>query len=107
MAALAAGCLASGPAVSEDAKTNASTIERGKKLVEKNCSQCHAFGKDDESKHPESPAFRDLSKRYPVEFLAEALAEGILTGHPDMPVFYFYPEEVDQVVEYLKTIQAE
>jgi len=96
-----------GTALSQELNTNVTEIERGEILVQKNCSQCHAIGKDDDSRHPESIAFRDLSARYPVEFLAEALAEGILTGHPDMPVFYFYPEEVDQIVTYLKTIQAE
>ena len=34
-----------------------------------------------------APPFRDLPKRYPVENLAEALAEGIVTGHPARPRF--------------------
>ena len=90
---------------SQTVETDAATIERGKSLIEKNCSQCHAIGIDDVSKHPESIAFRELSSRYPVGFLAEALAEGILTGHPDMPVFGFYPNEINQVIAYLETIQ--
>ncbi|MCP4319596.1 MAG: cytochrome c [Hyphomicrobiales bacterium] len=99
--------LVCGTALSQDQKTSAQWIERGKNLLHENCSQCHAIGKDDVGKHPESIAFRDLSARYPVEFLEEALAEGIVTGHPDMPIFNFYPEEVGQIVAYLKTIQAE
>ena len=32
---------------------------------------------------------RDVHKRYPVENLAEALAEGIITGHPGKPELQF------------------
>ena len=38
-----------------------------------------------------APPFRLLPQRYPVEHLAEALAEGIVTGHPAMPQFKFHP----------------
>ena len=41
-----------------------------------------------------APPFGDLSKRYPSENLAEALAEGIVTGHPAMPRFTFEPREI-------------
>jgi K+-transporting ATPase ATPase B chain len=37
---------------------------------------------------------------------AEALAEGIRTGHPQMPEFVFAPDEVDSIIAYLKSIQA-
>jgi hypothetical protein len=33
--------------------------------------------------------FRTLGKRYPIEALEEALGEGIISGHPDMPEFRF------------------
>jgi hypothetical protein len=41
-----------------------------------------------------APPFGDLSKRYPIENLAEAFAEGIVTGHPAMPRFTFEPREI-------------
>ena len=63
--------------------------DKGRVLVEQNCSRCHAIGKEGESTHPEAPPFRTLSSRYPIDDLAESLAEGIVSGHPDMPIFVF------------------
>jgi hypothetical protein len=37
--------------------------------------------------------------------LAEALAEGIFVGHPDMPEFVFEADEVGAILAYLKSIQ--
>ena len=82
-------------------------IKLGGQLVLDKCSQCHAVGTDDTARHPEAPNFRDLSRNYPVEHLAEALAEGIITGHPDMPAFEFEAERVDQIIDYLRSIQAD
>ena len=39
------------------------------------------------ARSPKAPPFRALHERYPVENLSEALAEGIRTGHPEMPQF--------------------
>lgn len=33
------------------------------------------------------------------------MAEGLMSGHPDMPVFYFNIEEVESIISYLKSIQ--
>jgi cytochrome c len=80
---------------------------RGQALVQKNCGMCHAVGRTGASPNAAAPAFRDLHLRYPVDSLAEALAEGILTGHPQMPEFRFAPEEVNDIILYLKSIQTE
>ncbi|HZZ35670.1 MAG TPA: cytochrome c, partial [Caulobacteraceae bacterium] len=77
--ALAIGLLTSGVATAD--------VNHGRDLVQKNCGGCHAVGKTGASPSPTAPAFRDLHQRYPVDSLAEALAEGILTGHPQMPEF--------------------
>ena len=66
---------------------------------------CHRQG--GQQPHPEAPPFRTLSSRYPIEDLAELLAEGIVSGHPDMPIFVFSPHDVDAVIDYLKSIQAQ
>lgn len=82
-------------------------VARGHDLVRRNCGMCHALGASDLSPNPAAPAFRDLHKAYPVENIAEALAEGILTGHPQMPEFVFAPEDVTAIIEYLKSIQTQ
>lgn len=100
--ALAFAALAAGPALAEDAQA-----AQGHEIVQRNCGMCHAVGRADASPNTAAPAFRDLHKRYPIDNLAEALAEGILTGHPQMPEFAFPPEQVSAIISYLKSIQTE
>ena len=78
---------------------------RGEALLIANCARCHAVGRSGVSPHPQAPAFRTLSRKFKVEGLAEALAEGISTGHPDMPEFVFEADEVGAIIDYLKSIQ--
>jgi mono/diheme cytochrome c family protein len=81
-------------------------VERGQDLVLRNCSMCHAVGLTGESPNSTAPHFRELARRYPIDNLAEALAEGILTAHPQMPEFVFPPEDVEAIIDYLKSIQV-
>ncbi len=81
-----------------------SGVAHGKALVELNCATCHAIGTTDQSTHSEAPPFRDLSKRYPLDALEEAFAEGIVTGHPDMPEFTASPEQIADILAYIGTL---
>jgi mono/diheme cytochrome c family protein len=48
-----------------------------------------------------------LPAKYDVEGLAEALAEGIIvgnTGERQMPEFVLSPEEIDDLIAYLKSL---
>lgn len=76
----------------------------GQNLVAENCARCHAVTSTDSSLHDDAPAFRVLSRRYPIEALAEALAEGISTGHPDMPEFAGSPDQVEAIIAYIRSI---
>jgi mono/diheme cytochrome c family protein len=78
---------------------------RGEGLLTTNCSRCHAVGRTGNSTHPQAPTFRTLGQRYPIEVLAEALAEGLSSGHPDMPEFRFEIDDVDAILAYLESIQ--
>jgi len=102
---LAAATLLSFGCASPAAPNNALEA-RGLELVEARCSVCHATGRAGASPNPEAPVFRQLSERYPVQDLEEALAEGINVGHPAMPQFAFPPEDVDAIVAYLQSIQT-
>ena len=82
-------------------------VDKGEVLVKENCSRCHAIGKEGTSPHPPAPPFRTLSSKYPVEDLAESLAEGIVSGHPDMPIFVFSPHDVEAIIDYLQSIQEQ
>jgi mono/diheme cytochrome c family protein len=79
--------------------------DKGQALVEKNCARCHAVGTEGISPHKDAPPFRTLSAKYPVSDLAESLAEGIVSGHPDMPIFVFSPQDVAAIIDYLESIQ--
>jgi mono/diheme cytochrome c family protein len=79
--------------------------QRGQVFVQTNCSRCHAVGKVGESPLAPAPPFRTLHNRYAVELLQEALAEGIVTGHPSMPQFQLDPGQVQDVIAYLKTLE--
>jgi len=79
--------------------------QRGFVFVETNCSRCHAVGRFGDSPLVIAPPFRTLHERYPVEQLAEALAEGIVVGHPTMPQFTLDPAQIDDVITYLKTLE--
>jgi cytochrome c len=88
-------------AAAQDAKLE----QRGRALVGRHCARCHAIDSTGASPHPEAPPFRMLGSRYPIEALAEALAEGLATGHPDMPEFMFEVRDVGAILAYLKSIQ--
>ena len=92
-----------GTCIAEAAEKDLTT--KGEALVRENCSRCHAIGREGDSPHPPAPPFRTLSSKYPVEDLAESLAEGIVSGHPDMPIFVFTPTDVEAIIEYLQSIQ--
>ena len=80
------------------------TVQRGLNLAMANCARCHAIDKISPSPLALAPPFRDLSQRYPIETLAEALAEGIMTGHPAMPHFTFHPREIDALLTYIDSL---
>ncbi len=90
------------PGLAQEAATPAG---RGELLLTTNCARCHAVGRTGESPHPAAPPFRTLSRKYKIEGLSEALAEGLSTGHPDMPEFVFAPEDVGGIIDYLQSIQ--
>ena len=83
----------------------APSAQRGGQLVKRHCAGCHAVGAKGASRHPAAPPLRELNRRYEPEVLGEALAEGILTGHPAMPAFRFGPYDVRAIILYLNEIQ--
>ena len=79
--------------------------QRGRTFAQANCAQCHAVGPIGESPLRIAPPFRTLHERYPVETLAEALAEGIVTGHPSMPEFRLDVAQINDLIAYLKSLE--
>jgi cytochrome c len=101
-AGLFAALLLAGTAL---AQSGNGTIVQGRALLEANCARCHAIGQDGASPHETAPPFRVVVTLYPPESLAEALAEGIVSGHPDMPEFVFMSPEIKAIIAYLDSLK--
>ena len=93
--------VASAPAL----PASAANVEQGRRLASLYCAKCHAIDKVSPSPLVIAPPFRTLHQRYPVESLQEALAEGIVTGHPSMPVFRFEADQINDFLLFLKSLE--
>lgn len=99
-ASVAISSLAALPALAQS-----SSEQRGLNFVRANCARCHAIDKIGESPLKIAPPFRTLHTRYPIESLQEAFAEGIQTGHQNMPEFRLAPDQIGDVLAYFKTLE--
>lgn len=89
-----------GAALAEDT----SPSQKGQEIAVKLCARCHAVTRDDVSSLAEAPPFRTFASKWPLESLEEALAEGIVVGHPAMPEFIFGPEDIQNLLSYIASI---
>jgi cytochrome c len=79
--------------------------QRGLTFVRTHCAQCHSIDKVSESPLAIAPTFRTLHLKYPIESLERPLAEGIVASHPTMPQFRLEPDQIRDVIAYLKTLE--
>ncbi len=89
-------------------------VTMGKGIAERHCGGCHATSQGP-SRLADAPPFRDLYKRYPPGGLAVLLAEGMLTpdpsleegvlpGHPRMPMVALGVDERTVLTLYLQSL---
>ncbi|MCS6890755.1 MAG: cytochrome c [Rhodovarius sp.] len=97
-----AGLLAFGsmPAAGQDGSAAA-----GRAFAERHCARCHAIGRTGASPQPAAPPLRELHRRYPVEQLAEAFAEGVVTGHAGMPEFQLEVAQINDLLAFLRSLE--
>jgi mono/diheme cytochrome c family protein len=83
------------------------SVEAGRAIAQRLCARCHATTGPGPSPVAQAPPFSTFEREWPVEYLAEALAEGIVTGHGPvrMPAFVFEPEEIDDLLAFLVSVQ--
>jgi cytochrome c len=79
--------------------------QRGKIFARNHCARCHSIDRVTASRLPIAPPFRTLHNRYPIETLGEALAEGIVTGHAAMPEFQLDPDQIHDLLSFLKSLE--
>lgn len=85
-----------------------SAAQRGAALVKQHCAACHATGASGESQNAKAPPLREIARKYRVEDLEEAFAEGIMVSHQatDMPPFTFDPPQIAALTAYLRSLRA-
>src|SRR5262249_40916509 len=94
------GMLAANPAVAQPSPAE----QRGLTFIRVHCAQCHAIDRVSESPLPIAPPFRTLHRKYPIDDLRRRLSEGIVADHPTMPQFRLEPDQVADVIAYLKSL---
>lgn len=82
-------------------------VDAGRGIAVSICGECHAVLPAGDSPFEPAPPFRNIVKQWPVESLAEALAEGIVVGHKAMPEFQFGPEALTDMLAYFTWLKKE
>jgi len=104
---IAAVALTMAPVAAPASGPMSDAAKQGQAIIRNACGICHATEVDDTSPDPEAPPFREVARRYPPEDLSESLAEGIDTGHPEMPEFIFEPDAIGTIIAYLDWLGAQ
>jgi cytochrome c len=81
------------------------SLSAGRQLAISRCGRCHAVDRTGDSPNPRSPRFRDLGARFPFDGLKEALMQGMIVGHPEMPIQHLTAVESGDLVTYLRSLQ--
>lgn len=82
----------------------AQPAERGLEVAIDKCSGCHAIREEGLSPNPKAPPLRTLNTRYPFDALRDNFLKGMAVGHQDMPILILAPEEVDDLLVYLRSL---
>lgn len=91
--------------LSPPARAQEVSVTAGRELAMARCSRCHAVGRTGDSPNPRSPRFRDLGARFPFAGLREALMQGMIVGHPEMPIQHLTQAESGDLIAYMRALQ--
>lgn len=78
---------------------------QGETLAQRLCASCHGLGRAERSPIPVAPAFRRIEPRVDLEQMVERLQDGLIAGHPEMPVFVLRDDEARALVAYMKSLR--
>jgi cytochrome c len=91
--------------IASSARGFARDARAGQDFANANCARCHAIGQTGTSRNPKAPTFRAIARKYKLEDLEEGLAEGIVTGHNEMPEFVLTPHQIDDLLAHLRRLK--
>jgi mono/diheme cytochrome c family protein len=80
-------------------------VNQGQDLAQRLCASCHAIGRGERSPIPVAPAFRRIEPRMDLEQMVERMQNGLIAGHPEMPVFVLKEDEARALVAYMKSLR--
>ncbi len=83
---------------------SAASPEPGLQVAIEKCSGCHAIREEGLSPNPHAPPLRTLNTRYPIDALRENFLKGMEVGHQDMPILILAPNEVTNLLVYLRSL---
>ena len=85
----------------------AGDVAAGREMAQRLCAPCHAIAGPGPSRVATAPPFSTFARKWPLDSLGEALAEGIVTGHGEvqMPEFVLSPRQIDDLLAYLGSVQ--
>jgi mono/diheme cytochrome c family protein len=83
---------------------SAASPEPGLQVAIEKCSGCHAIREEGPSPNPHAPPLRTLNTRYPIDALRENFLKGMEVGHQDMPILILAPEDVTNLLVYLRSL---
>lgn len=89
----------------EAATASPASIERGRRLALAHCQACHAIAGRRPSPLAQAPPFPELQQRHPEQGLEETFADGVRSNHPPMPSFLASPDELQDLLDYIRSIQ--
>jgi mono/diheme cytochrome c family protein len=104
LAPILAGLVLSAMAAHAD-DTDAGDAAAGQAMAERLCARCHAISGPGPGPLAQAPPFSSFERKWPVYYLAEAMAEGLVIGHGPMPEFTFAAKEIDDLLAYLHSVQ--
>lgn len=102
---IATGCT-HGEAEQSTQPRTSTLVDQGHRLATTYCASCHAIGVTGPSPNPMATPWRTLSNAYPADPLAEAFADGVVVGHPDMPRFRLTPSQIEALTAYMQSVQT-
>jgi cytochrome c len=91
--------------IASSASSYASDPRAGQIFAVENCSRCHAIGATGISPNRKASAFRVIARKYKLDDLEEAFAEGIMTGHNTMPEFTLSPREIENLLAHMSRLK--
>jgi len=92
-------------ATAQAQRENEDPIARGRVLAQEFCGRCHAIGRTGNSPNEQAPPLRRIHKSVDLDEFIRQLLRGLLSGHPDMPVFKFDAADARAMRDYLRSVQ--